>query len=150
SFKGEGASAAVLDAIRAAEYHEGRPGGPSPFQKATAQTTGDPDKAFAEADVTIEGLYGTPVITHCCLEAHGSVSEWPSDDHLFVHISTQGVTGIPAQMAVPLATPAANIRVHQDNMGGGFGSKFAADRWDIAAARLSKKAGGKPVRIMLE
>jgi len=35
-------------------------------------------------------------------------------------------------------------------MGGGFGSKFAPDRWGIAAAQLSKKAGGKPVRIMLE
>ena len=46
--------------------------------------------------------------------------------------------------------PATNIRVHQDNIGGGFGSKFSPDRWGIFTAEISKKANGKPVRIMLE
>lgn len=150
-WKDEGASDAVLEAIRKAQYHEAKPGsGHSAYQKAAAQTAGDPDKAFAEADVVSDGLYGTSVITHCCLESHGSVSEWPSQDHLFVHISTQGVSGIAGQMAEPLGVPAANIHVHQDHMGGGFGSKFSPDRWGIAAAQLSKKAGGRPVRLMLE
>ncbi len=75
---------------------------------------------------------------------------WTDEDHLFVHISTQNVSGIAGQMAEPLKMPAANIRVHQDHVGGGFGSKFGPDRWGIATARLSKKAGGKPVRLMLE
>ena len=149
--KGEGASDGVLDAIRKAPYHEVQGGGkPSPYQKAASTTLGDPDQAFAEAEAVSEGLYGSPVITHCCLESHGSVSEWTDKDHLFVHISTQNVSGIPGQFAHPLEIPASNVRVHQDNVGGGFGSKFAADRWDLAAARLSRKAGGKPVRIMLE
>ena len=148
--KGEGGSEAVLAAIQKAEYHAGKGGGHSAYQKTAAQTSGDPDKAFAEAGVVSEGLYGAPVIVHCCLEPHGSVSEWTDKDHLLTHISTQNVSGIAAQMADPLGISAANIRIHQDNMGGGFGSKFAADRWDIAAARLSRKAGGKPVRIMLE
>ncbi len=147
--KGEGGSEAVLAAIQKAEYHAGKAGGHSSYQKTAAQTSGDPDKAFAEAGVVSEGLYGAPVIVHCCLEPHGSVSEWTDKDHLLTHISTQNVSGIAAQMADPLGISAANIRIHQDNMGGGFGSKFAADRWDIAAARLSRKAGGKPVRIML-
>ena len=97
-----------------------------------------------------EGLYGVPVITHCCLESHGSISEWTDADHLFTHISTQNVSGIPGQMAEPLKTPASNIRVHQDHVGGGFGSKFSPDRWGIFTAQISKKADGKPVRIMLE
>jgi len=149
-WKGDGLSEAVIDAIRKAQYHEVKGGGHSPYQKAAAQTMGEPDKAFSEADVVSEGVYGSPVITHCCLEPHGSVSEWPSKDQLFVHMSTQGVSGIAGQMAEPLGVPAANVRVHQDNMGGGFGSKFSPDRWGIAAAQLSKKAGGKGVRIMLE
>jgi xanthine dehydrogenase YagR molybdenum-binding subunit len=37
-----------------------------------------------------------------------------------------------------------------DHIGGGFGSKFPVDRWGLEAARLSKMAGGKPVKIMLE
>ena len=148
--EGEGASQEVLEAIRKAPYHEATGSGHSAYQKTAAQTSGDPERAFAEAEVVSEGVYGAPVIVHCCLEPHGSVTEWTDKDHIFTHISTQNVSGIAAQMAEPLGVAAANIRVHQDNIGGGFGSKFAADRWDIAAARLSKKAGGKPVRIMLE
>jgi xanthine dehydrogenase YagR molybdenum-binding subunit len=149
--KGEGVSDAMIEAIRKAPYHEvNNAVSRSAYQKEAEQSQGDPDKAFAEADVVSEGLYGAQVITHCCLETHGSTAEWPDNDHLLVHISTQNVSGIAAQMAEPLEIAAANIRVHQDHVGGGFGSKFAADRWDIAAARLSKKAGGKPVRMMLE
>src|SRR6202163_159813 len=95
-------------------------------------------------------MYGIPVITHCCLESHGSISEWTDNEHLFTHISTQNLSGIPGQMAEPLKIPATNIRVHQDNIGGGFGSKFSPDRWGIFTAEVSRKAGGKPVRIMLE
>jgi len=117
---------------------------------AAAQTQGDADKAFTEAEVVVEGFYGMTPITHCCLESHGSVNEWEGDKNLLVHISTQAVSGVAGQMAGPLEIPAASIRVKQDHIGGGFGSKFGPDRWDITGAKLSKKAGGKPVKIMLE
>lgn len=149
--KEDGATDDVLAALRTATVHaEAANKVPSNYQKAAGQTIGDPDKAFSEADVVSEGLYGIPVITHCCLESHGSISEWTDPDHLFTHISTQNLSGIPGQMAEPLKMPATNIRVHQDHVGGGFGSKFSPDRWGIFTAEVSKKAGGKPVRIMLE
>jgi xanthine dehydrogenase YagR molybdenum-binding subunit len=149
--KEDGATDAVLDAIRGATVHPEAAGKQkSNYQKAAAQTLGDADKAFSEAEVVSEGLYGISVITHCCLESHGSISEWTDQDHLFTHISTQNVSGIPGQMAEPLKIPATNIRVHQDHIGGGFGSKFSPDRWGIFTAQISKKANGKPVRVMLE
>ena len=151
ALKEDGAPDEVLTSLRNATAHPdaaNRP--PSNYQKAAAQTTGDPDKAFSEAEVVSEGLYGIPVITHCCLESHGSISEWTDQDHVFTHISTQNVSGIAGQMAAPLKIPATNIRVHQDNVGGGFGSKFSPDRWGIFTAEISKKADGKPVRYMLE
>ena len=149
--KEDGASDDVLAALSSATVHpEAAKRAPASYQKAAAQTTGDPEKAFSEADVVSEGLYGIPVITHCCLESHGSISEWTDQDHVFTHISTQNVSGIPGQMAEPLKIPATNIRVHQDNIGGGFGSKFSPDRWGIFTAEISKKADGKPVRYMLE
>ncbi len=151
ALKASGATDDVLAAIRAAAVHPEAGNRPqSNYQKAAAQTVGDPDKAFAEAEVVSEGLYGIPVITHCCLESHGSISEWTDTEHLFTHISTQNVSGIAGQMAEPLKMPATNIRVHQDNIGGGFGSKFSPDRWGVFTAEVSKKAGGRPVRIMLE
>jgi len=149
--KEEGVPDAILDAARSAEVHpEAANKTRSNYQKAASQSQGDVDKAFSEADAVNEGVYGAPVITHCCMESHGSTSEWTDPDHLFVHMSTQNVSGIAGQMAEPLKIPAANIRVHQDHVGGGFGSKFGPDRWGIVTAKLSKKAGGKPVRMMLE
>jgi len=117
---------------------------------AGEQVQGEPDRAFSEADVVAEGEYGATVMTHCCLESHGAVCEWEGDGKLLVHVSTQNVSGIAAQMAGPLGIPAGDIRVRQDHIGGGFGSKFGPDRWTIVAAQLSKKAGGQPVKIMLE
>ncbi len=127
----------------------------SPFKKSAATTTGNPDESFQSAEVTSNGLYGAPVITHCCLEAHGVIAHWPDSEHLETQVSTQNVSGIPDQLSQSLTAAgtkidAANIRNHQQHVGGGFGSKFAADRWSLAAAQLSKKAGGAPVKIFLD
>src|SRR5262249_48905715 len=127
------------------------PVGAGPRGKSTAQESeGDPDKAFRESAAVVEGDYGVPVITHCCLEAHGQISEWTDKEHLLVHPSTQNVSGIATQMGTPLGMPPGNIKVHMDHVGGGFGSKFGPDRWGIVTAQLSQLAGGKPVKIMLE
>ena len=120
------------------------------YKVANKDTVGDPVAAFQQSDVTHEGYYGQPVITHCCLETHGSIAEWPDSDHLFMHISTQNVPGIAEQLGKAIDLPAANIHVHQDHVGGGFGSKLGLDPWGIASAQLSKKAGGAPVKMMLD
>jgi len=139
----------VIKVLQAAPVKEPQPNN-SPFKKETEQVKGDPDAAFKEAEVVSEGVYGCPVITHCCLESHGSIAEWTDSDHLFSHISTQNVSGLAGQYAQALKIPEANVHVHQDHVGGGFGSKFGIDRWGAYTAQVSKKAGGKPVRVMLE
>ncbi len=148
---GFGVSPAVIKALREAPVKPPSDKPKSPYKRTAAQTQGDPKKAFEESGVVVsEGVYGVPVITHCCLETHGSAAEWPDEKNLFVHMSTQNVSGIPGQMAEPLGIPASSIRVVQENIGGGFGSKFGPDYWGIAAAQLSKLAGGKPVKMMLD
>ena len=139
----------VIKALQAAPVKEPQPNS-SPYKKETEQVKGDPDAGFKEAEVVSEGVYGCPVITHCCLETHGSIAEWTDNDHLFSHISTQNVSGLAGQYAQALKIPEANVHVHQDHIGGGFGSKFGIDRWGAYTAQVSKKAGGKPVRVMLE
>ncbi len=116
---------------------------------AAEQVQGDPDKGFKEAEVVVEGEYGIPVIAHCCLEPHGQIAEWEGQN-LTLHPSTQNVTGLIGQYAQPLQIPASNVKVRMDHVGGGFGSKFAADSWGIETAHLSKQAGGKPVKGYLE
>jgi xanthine dehydrogenase YagR molybdenum-binding subunit len=124
---------------------------PEANRRAPSQNVnGDPDKAFKEADIIFEGAYGNEVITHCCLESHGLIAEWEGDNNLLVHQSTQSVSANGGQFAQALGIPAGNVRMKMEHIGGGFGSKFPVDSWGIEAARLSKMAGGKPVKLMLE
>ena len=69
------------------------------------------------------------------------VNYWPS---------TQAVSTVGGDLARALEVPAANVHVQMDYMGGGFGSKFPADRWHIESAHLSKASGGKPVKLFLD
>ncbi len=69
------------------------------------------------------------------------VNAWPS---------TQDVTTWATQLSPNIKVPATNIKVKMDYIGGGFGSKFAPDAWGEVAARLSQKAGGRPVKLFLD
>lgn len=111
--------------------------------------TGDPDQAFKDADVVSEGEYGIPVITHCCLESHGQVIAW-NGKHVEYFPSTQGVSTVVGDLAKGLGVSPSTVHCHQDNVGGGFGSKFVSDRWGAETGELSKLVGGKPVKMHLD
>ena len=113
-----------------------------------SRTDGEPDKAFADAAATAAGRYGVAMITHCCLEPHGQVSEL-ADGILKVWPSTQSVSGVAGQLTDAAGLPANKIEVDCQYMGGGFGSKFGPVRWGAASVILSKKSG-KPVKLLLE
>ena len=121
------------------------------------RVVGDPDKAFQDADAVSEGNYGIPVVYHCCLEPHGQVIQWKpgtdadnKGDQIHVWPSTQNVPDYAASLSQNLKVPATNIKVRMDYIGGGFGSKFTPDAWAIVGANLSKKAGGRPVKLFLD
>jgi xanthine dehydrogenase YagR molybdenum-binding subunit len=151
-FAANGAAPPVIDALKSAEVKQAEGAKvKSPYKRAAQQTQGDPDAGFKDADATSEGYYGASLITHCCLESHGAVAAWdPASNKLDIQVSTQNVSGIAGQMAQPLGIPASNIHMHQQHVGGGFGSKFGPDRWSFVAAELSKMAGGAPVKMMLD
>jgi xanthine dehydrogenase YagR molybdenum-binding subunit len=113
------------------------------------EVVGDPDAAMAAAATKIKGTYGLPVIAHNCLESHGQICQWTGEDQLTAWCSTQAVSAVAAQLAEGLKIPASNVRVVTEYMGGGFGSKFSADRWGIVCAELARKTGA-PVKLMLE
>jgi xanthine dehydrogenase YagR molybdenum-binding subunit len=125
-------------------------------KKGRAVTTNDPqtkktpEEAMAGADVTIEATYSLPVITHVCLETHGLTAKWEGDDRIVAWASTQAVGPTANELAQKFSIPASNVTVLTEVMGGGFGSKFGADLWGQTAAELSKKAGGRPVKMFLD
>ena len=110
---------------------------------------GNVDDALAKAEVVVNGHYSIPVITHCCLEPHGQVTEI-RDGELYVWPSTQNVSGY-ADRSLAEATEIAQNKIHVDcqYMGGGFGSKFSVDKWGTIGAALSKQTG-RPVKLMLD
>jgi xanthine dehydrogenase YagR molybdenum-binding subunit len=122
--------------------------GPEHTKDLTEKTAGDPSAGFQQAEVTSEGRYGASVITHCCMEAHGQVTEWDGDS-LKVWATTQNVSGIGGEIGQGVGIPASKVEIICPVMGGGFGSKFAGETWGVACAQLSKKAG-RPVKMMLE
>ena len=112
-------------------------------------TKGDVAGAIKKAKVVHKGYYGVATISHMCLEPHGSHCQWEADGGLNVHLSTQNVSGTGGQFAGPLGVDASKVSLTCNYIGGGFGSKFAADEWGIACARLAKDAG-RPVKLMLD
>jgi len=117
------------------------------------RTVGEPDAKMKEADVVVhEGYYGIVTISHMCLEPHGSHAAWTSGGEgpkVVVHHSTQAVSTTGGQFAQGLGLEATDVRIICNYVGGGFGSKFAADEWGVAAAKMAKDAG-RPVRLMLD
>ena len=114
-------------------------------------TVGDPDAAIKAAHTVHEGYYGITTISHMCLEPHGSHSQWNTGDgpKLTVHHSTQAVSTTGPQFASNFGLDASDVRIICNYVGGGFGSKFAADIWGWASAQMSKDTG-RPVRLMLD
>jgi xanthine dehydrogenase YagR molybdenum-binding subunit len=117
--------------------------------KVNEETKGDVEAAFKISDAVVEGDYGISVIAHQCLESHGLVAEWGSDDTLTVWCSTQATNGVAGQLAQQFKIPATKIKCITHYMGGGFGSKFGPGKEGEIGAHLAKKAG-KPVKLMLD
>ena len=113
-----------------------------------AQEEGDLAAGFKAATQTLEQTYATHVITHVCLESHGTVCEWEGDK-LTAWVSTQGVSSAQGNFAQGLNIPQANVRVITQFMGGGFGSKLNLGAEGLICAKLAKEANA-PVKLMLD
>ncbi len=105
--------------------------------------TGDVEKAFAEAEGTLEVVTTTSVQHHVCMETHSLYAEWVGDT-LEVQASTQGTFSVRDELAEVFKLSKDKVVVRAEFTGGGFGSKFGAGDYGVFAAKLAKKAG-KPV-----
>ncbi len=104
------------------------------------QQNGDLAAGFQSAAHTIDETYSCPVITHVCMETHGTVCEWDGDK-LTAWISTQGINAARENFASALGIPQANVRVICQYMGGGFGSKALERRRGGYDLRQTRKNG---------
>jgi xanthine dehydrogenase YagR molybdenum-binding subunit len=117
-------------------------------RQGQAQETGDVAAGFKAAAFTLDQTYATHVITHACMESHGTVCEWDGDK-LTAWVTTQGVNSARENLATGLGIPLTNVRVICQYMGGGFGSKLQLGAEGLICARLAKQVGA-PVKLMLD
>jgi carbon-monoxide dehydrogenase large subunit len=86
---------------------------------------GDPDKAFAAADVVVKERIISQRLIPTAMETRGVVAEWsPGDKLLTIYSSTQIPHLLRTQLALMLGIPENHLRVVAPEVGGGFGSKL--------------------------
>ncbi len=106
---------------------------------------GDVEKGLADSDVIVEGTYSTEFQYHATIQTRCAVADW-NGRTLTVHESGQGVWNEKRNLVKSLGLPPEQIRVITKYMGGGFGSKAAAQRFVHYAAKLAMITK-RPVRI---
>ncbi|MEX1018889.1 MAG: xanthine dehydrogenase family protein molybdopterin-binding subunit [Litorilinea sp.] len=109
---------------------------------------GDIAKGFAAADAVVERTFKTSMVHQGYIEPHSSTVVYRQDGQIEVWTSSQGPWQIRSQVSELLGVPVSKIRVIPLEIGGGFGGKFTAYT-DVPAALLSRKAGGRPVKIAM-
>jgi aerobic carbon-monoxide dehydrogenase large subunit len=90
---------------------------------------GDPDRAFAEAEVVVQLRVDNPRVAPIALEPRGVVAvpgDGSSQPRLTVWASSQSPHGLRADLARSLGLPEQDLRVIAPDVGGGFGCKSGA------------------------
>ena len=109
---------------------------------------GDPDAAFAEAEVLVDETYSTAYEVNNPMEPHALIALWDADAHaLTLHDSTQGVHSVASTLAPLLGLETTDIRVVAPNVGGGFGSKGVPHAHEMAAVLAARAFPGRPVTL---
>src|SRR6266403_1463206 len=108
---------------------------------------GDPDKAFASAQVKVDQTYVTPAETHNPIELQGTIATWDGQ-MLTIYEESQGIFNLRSVLAQMFGLPKENVRVITKFVGSGFGSKL----WPWTHCALAVAAArqlGKPVKLVL-
>ncbi|MEE8611357.1 MAG: xanthine dehydrogenase family protein molybdopterin-binding subunit [Sphingomonas aquatilis] len=108
---------------------------------------GDLDAALADAPVTVDLAYTTPVHFPAALEPHASTVWW-QDGTLTVRTSNQVIGAARTTIAKALGLDTDKVRVLAPFVGGGFGGKTGVGPEVILAAIAAQKTG-RPVKVAL-
>ena len=109
---------------------------------------GDVDRAFAEAEVVVEGTFRTPKIYHMQLEPKTAVCRPEPDGGLTVWATTQSIHNVRILLGELFDIPLSKINVVRMPVGGTFGSSIQMNTPIPICAALALKAG-RPVKLSL-
>jgi len=109
---------------------------------------GDVEKGLRDSDVVVEGEFGIPHVSHGFMELQSIVAHYKKDGAIEIWTSTQSPFSTRYLMALSLGIPVDRIIIKAPLSGGGFGGKVGIG-WEPLVALLSKRAGYRPVKLVL-
>jgi len=139
----EGTAAAQSDATVAEHLKEGL---------AAAATNGDRQngnapQAIAAAAKKVEAVYGTPFLSHACMEVMNATVRL-AGDKAEVWVPTQNAEASLAALAEASGIPLANCEVHRHDLGGGFGRRGGTQDYVHQAVAIAKEFPGIPIKLI--
>ncbi len=109
---------------------------------------GDVDRAFAEADVVVEGTFKTSKIYHAQMEPKSVVCRPEPDGGLTVWPTTQSIHNVRILLGQIFDIPLSKVNVKRVPIGGTFGSSIQMNPPIPICAALALKSG-RPVKLTL-
>ncbi len=110
---------------------------------------GDVEEGFEEADKVITNTFDQPQTQHVEMETHTTVAQWNGEEGVEIYTSAQAPFVVQENIHRMFDIPMNKVEVNTPYLGGGFGGK-AGLNWEPLPILLSKKAGGRPVKIDLK
>ncbi|MEL6479358.1 MAG: molybdopterin cofactor-binding domain-containing protein, partial [Pseudomonadota bacterium] len=107
---------------------------------------GDPERAFGEADLIVEGTYQMSPIEQAPMETCGAIAAPEQNDRYVCYTSTQALFFSLGTTAKLLDMPSSRLHFIGGTVGGGFGGKV--DSLHEPMAVLGARLTGRPVKFM--
>ena len=126
------------------EIEEGR----IPFRETSEMwEVGDPEAAFAAADLVLDQTIVFQSNSHEPLESRSAMAYW-QNGKVYLHISSQSIMMVRPIMAAFIGVSPDEVVLISEYTGGGFGSKYAGTPPSAIPALLSRKTG-RPVMMRI-
>jgi CO/xanthine dehydrogenase Mo-binding subunit len=112
---------------------------------------GDVEKAFAEADVIVEGEYHTPSQEHAYLQPEAGISYIDEQGRITVQVAGQWTHEDQQQIAHALNIPVEQVRVIYPAIGGAFGGREDMSIQIVLALatwKLHQRGIDRPLKII--
>jgi CO/xanthine dehydrogenase Mo-binding subunit len=110
-------------------------------------TRGDPEAAFAAADLVVEDSFSSRIQWHASMETIGAVAQYSPRGKLTVWLNTAPPFMARYRVSDALALKVSDVRIIQTAVGGAFGGKSVDDNLPAITGLLAMKTG-QPVRII--
>ena len=109
---------------------------------------GEGEAGFDKADLVIEKTFKMPFLHHAYMETWNTIAHYKVTGDIEIWTSSQSPYAPRYLMAMSLGVPVGKIKMRIPYVGGGFGGK-AGVLIEPLVAMLSKKAGYKPVKLVM-